>query len=348
MPVRQLHSATRMREESEGSRRRTVTYCLVPWELAAKLHEPLRRHFRDDPTVEVVVERRARDRRAAGDRRVVPAADLPEEQRLIRNAGGRRIADRRASGLPVTPPPLPRRFRAHEARVVWVQRAQPSDEQLEDADTARLVTRIQAGDREAFAGLYMRYFDRVFSYLKLMFRDDPHEAEDITQQVFTKLIEALPRYERRTQPFRGWLFVIVRNEALQRLAVRGRSDVLEPEELARRQEDPDGDPEAALGELRWITDRELLMFVERLPLAQRQVLLLRHMLDLPATEVARILGRTPVDVRALDYRARRYLSTRLAAVGRAPTCGERKPLQSIPRRRWLPVSSRQRRYALTR
>jgi RNA polymerase sigma-70 factor (ECF subfamily) len=224
---------------------------------------------------------------------------------------------------------------------VFVERLEPAGLALEDADTARLVARIQSGDRDAFAALYTRYFDRVYSYLRIAL-GDPHEAEDATQQVFIKVLAALPRYERRRTPFRGWLFVIVRNHSLALLERRGRVEVVEPEQLSRRHESAlIAEDDGELGALSWITDRELLMFVERLPLAQRQVLMLRYLVDLTDAQTAAILGRSAADVRMLQSRAVRFLRERLAAVGRGAAPGRGVRMRRWPRqvtvlrsRRW--------------
>jgi RNA polymerase sigma-70 factor (ECF subfamily) len=338
-----------VQRDEQGGSPRAMVYCLVPRDLAGRVHEGLRRFFADDSHVEVVVERRGADRRALGDRREDAGASAEAERRRIRNAAGRRIADRRATLAPSSVPELPRKLRAHAERLVFVERIEPTTEKLRDIDSARLVTRFQAGDKEAFSELYLRYFERVFSYLRVLFRDDPHEAEDLTQQVFTKVFEALPRYTRRTQPFRAWLFTIVRNEALQQLGKRGRSDLVDPSRLAARIETDEPEleetPVATLA-LDWITDRELLMFVERLSLPQRQVLLLRYMLDLSTREIGEILGRSTDDVRMLDSRARRFLEQRLVALGRVPH-GRRSRMQWRRQIKLAPVI-RQRRFALHR
>jgi RNA polymerase sigma-70 factor (ECF subfamily) len=196
-----------------------------------------------------------------------------------------------------------------------VERIEPSGQAAEDADTARLVARIQGGDTDAFALLYMRYFDRVYSYLRVLFKD-PHDAEDAAQQVFIRVMEALPAYEDRVgKPFRAWLFTVVRNYALRELRTRGRTRPTEPEALERGREDASfAVPDVAA--LSWLTDRDLMLFVERLPLAQRQVLMLRYMVDLPLAEIAAVLGRSHDDVRQLHSRALAFLRDRLAALGR--------------------------------
>jgi RNA polymerase sigma-70 factor (ECF subfamily) len=186
---------------------------------------------------------------------------------------------------------------------------------LADLEAARLVIRFQAGDAGAFAGLYRAYFDRVYGYLRVMLKDR-HSAEDVTQQVFQEIYQAIPGYERRDRPFRAWLFAIVRNQAVSYLRRTGKIDPVAPEEMARRAESMD--EMAGTEAIEWLADQDLVLFVERLPLPQRQVLLLRFMLDLRHAEVAQILGRSETDVRALQHRALRFLEQRLRAIGRVP------------------------------
>ena len=296
---------------------RRVIYCLVPAELAG-LHDMLRRHFRGQ-AVEVVIESRRLDRRGRGDRRESKGpTPRSGERRRVRSASGRRLAERRALTAPlVDPPALPLRARRHADRIDFFERREPSREELEDIDTARLVTRFQAGEEEAFVGLYTRYFDRVYGYLRYSVAD-AHEAEDLAQQVFTHLFEKIADYERRRQPFRSWLFVIVRNMAIDHLRRRRALSVEDVEEVNRRRE-RNGNGDEGLEAINWISDRDLLLFLDRLPAAQRQVLLLRYMLGLSTPEIASALGRSHDDVRMLQHRALRFMRDRLSAIGRAPS-----------------------------
>jgi RNA polymerase sigma-70 factor (ECF subfamily) len=322
-------------------------YCVVPADLAGSLHELLRRHFSDRPEIDVVVESRGRERRSGSDRRAgaTEGASPAADRRRIRSSDGRRVADRRAPLAPIAPgdaPELPRRARRHGDRLVFVERVAPSAEAAEDAEMARRVTRIQAGDRELFSELYLTYFDRIYGYMRVLLKDQ-HEAEDATQQTFAKAFERIGSYERRRQPFRAWLFVVARNTALDILKRSGRLDVLEPEEIGRHNERQNGeqrDP-ADTDALRWIADRDLSIFIERLPLAQRQVLLLRFMLDMTDGQIAAVLDRNPADVRMLQSRALRFLRKRLEALGRAPKRTQRARIRRSPRhatvlrsRRW--------------
>jgi len=335
------------REESNraAGRTRPVTYCIIPRDLARKLHEPLRRHFDDDPNVEVIVERRGEDRRLLAERRApgTGSTRVPE-RRKIHAVEGRRVADRRALLGPAEERALPRKARPHAERIVFGERVEPAQGQIEDDDTARLVTKVQAGDHDTFALIYVRYFDRIYNYLRVVL-NDPDEAEDATQQVFLQMFEALPRYEHRGHPFRVWVFAIVRNHAIRTVKRRSRTEPVDPVELAERSDRSRASDSDDMLSVDWITDKDLLLLVERLPLAQRQVLVLRYVLDLTHAEIAAVLQRSPEDVRVMAHRAQRFLRDRLASLGRVPTRHGRARMERWPKK--APVL-RARRFAIGR
>jgi RNA polymerase sigma-70 factor (ECF subfamily) len=332
-------------DSGAAGQQRPVVFCLVPRDLAPRLHEQLRRHFADTSGVEVVVDCRRVERRERSDRRTEKAASPAEDRRQIKSAQGRRVGERRGALISVDAPgPLPRRVREHAGRIVFVERLEPSGQRLEDADTARAITRIQAGDRDGFAVLYMRYFDRVYSYLRLLSRD-PVEAEDLTQLVFVSAFESLSRYRVGGPPFRAWLFTAARNQAIDHLRKHARVELAGLEPGQRDVDIPFTDLADRASQIAgWISDRELLLFVERLPLLQRQVLALRYMLDFAPSEIATILGRSPGSVAVIQSRALARLRERLAAVGRVSPRGK-----SMRSRTWVRPARivRARRFALT-
>jgi RNA polymerase sigma-70 factor (ECF subfamily) len=230
-----------------------------------------------------------------------------------------------------------------ESNVFFSARLESEEERAEDLDTSRLIVRIQSGHPEELAQLYTRYFDRVYSYLRGLFKD-PHEAEDAAQEVFIKVMKALPGFRERREPFRAWLFVIVRNHAISELRKRGRLELVDPADLADQVAAEAESDDAALEVLNWLKDADLNVFVERLPLVQRQVLVLRYVFDLPYARIAEILDLNAANVRALQSRAIHFLRKRLAAIGRVPAGnGDRIEIQARTRQAYV---LRKRRYTL--
>src|SRR4051794_17867112 len=217
-----------------GALSRHVTYCLVPRDLAPELHELLRTHFADRDDVEVVVERRQRDRRDRLPRRGPGIRPAEKDRRRVRAANGRRTGERRGELVAVEPLPLPPEVRHLAERLTFVERIEPEPGAAEDTDTARLIVDFQSGNAEVFSILYMRYFDRVYNYVRLVVRD-AHDAEDVTQQAFLRTLDGLETFEVRAGvPFVAWLLRVARNESLGHLRKHQRIEVEDPTELARR------------------------------------------------------------------------------------------------------------------
>lgn len=199
----------------------------------------------------------------------------------------------------------------------------------EDADTARLVLRFKSGDERAFDALYERYLSRIYGYMRVALNDS-YEAEDAAHEIFIKVLEAMPAYEVRETPFRVWLFKIVRNYTINHLIKASRIEVTDPDEINRLREAGTvvadfgaSAPPAEVELIRRLDDHELLHLIERLPLPQKQVIVLRYVLDFSINDIAQAIDRTPNAVSLLQQRAFRVLRERLIALGRAPdSCTE--------------------------
>jgi RNA polymerase sigma-70 factor, ECF subfamily len=334
--------------ESNG---RLVVYCLIPAELAEPLHDPLRRYFADDdPGVEVIVERRQRERRGKERRRGEADSAASSDRRLVRSADGRRMAERRATLVHVEPLPLPRRARPYASHVIFVERLEPSGQAAEDIDSNRLLASAQSGDSGAFAVVYMRYFDRLYRFLRLALRDR-YEAEDATQQVFVTAWEKLSSYTiDREHPFRAWLFGIARYEVLHRYRKHRLTDVTEPEQISRQLDDELSRAGSGTRQSRFqaamldvLSDRDFVALIGHLPLLQRQILILRYLADLRFSEIADLVHHTPASVRQAHHRALRAIEGVVAPIGTSHTSVRRSPVRVLLRQ--APVM-RSRRFAL--
>jgi RNA polymerase sigma-70 factor (ECF subfamily) len=251
--------------------------------------------------------------------------------------------ERRGVTATTKAPALPRRARRHLAELCFVETIQHSAKRIEDADSARLVAEFQLGDQSAFSKLYERYFNDVYGYLRMLLCDY-HEAEDATQQAFTKAFLALPGFQLRAgTPFRAWLFRIARNEALGHLRKSKRVDVEDPETIDGRRNGPElALPHDALG---WLSDSQLIGLIERLPAAQRQTLALRYIVGMQTSEMAEVLGKSAQAIRKLEHRALRHLEERLTP-GRQATPSRLQRVGMLARLRRAPVLGA-RRFSLT-
>src|ERR1700761_5700600 len=86
------------------------------------------------------------------------------------------------------------------------------------------IARAKEGDRDALHFLYVRYAPEVQRLVRALIKDD-HEAEDITQGVFLKLMSSIVRYEPREVPFSAWILRVARNAALDYLRARRATPV---------------------------------------------------------------------------------------------------------------------------
>src|SRR5947209_19531444 len=102
------------------------------------------------------------------------------------------------------------------------------DEESRPGEVAQAVARAKQGDRAAIRFLYLRYADNIYGYARSIVRND-HDAEDIVQQVFTRMMTAIQSYEQRSVPFSAWLLRITHNMAIDHVRRRARISE-EPEE----------------------------------------------------------------------------------------------------------------------
>ena len=168
------------------------------------------------------------------------------------------------------------------------------------------VARAKEGDMGAFDFLYVRFADDVRRYVQSIVRDT-HAAEDITQNVFVKLISAIDKYEPRDVPFAAWVLRVARNVALDH--VRARRQI--PVEEVRTTDE--GDEEENLDRVTSLRDA-----LSRLPADQREVLVLRHIGGLTPGEIADRLGKTEGSIHGLHHRGRASLQATLRELEAAP------------------------------
>src|SRR5680860_1611039 len=133
-------------------------------------------------------------------------------------------------------------------------------------DEAMLVAHAKR-DRDAFAPLYITYFDRVYAYCYRRL-GDPDDAADATSSIFARALESLATC--REASFRPWLFAIAHN-ILADLFRGHRFDQSLDDRLQLRDTSPSPEDGAIASE----TSRSVALLLSQLPPDQRHVLELR-------------------------------------------------------------------------
>ena len=186
---------------------------------------------------------------------------------------------------------------------------------------AELVARLQAGDEAAFVTLVERYHAPLLR-LAQAFVPNRAVAEEVVQEAWLGVVRGIERFEGRSS-LKTWLFRIVINRA-RTAGVRERR---EPPTLAERE--PAVPPDRFNAKGQWTqppaawadeaddriaarqTLRQIAGFLDQIPAAQRQVVLMRDFEGLPPHEVCDALGISEANQRVLLHRGRSRIRSML-------------------------------------
>ena len=133
---------------------------------------------------------------------------------------------------------------------------------------------------------------------------DAATADDLTAQVFERVLGNLGRYRPERAPFAGWLFAIARNAVNDHLRAQQRRRWLSLDAL-RGRPSPEPPPEAAV--IQDETRAELLAAVARLSGRERDLIALKFAAGLTNRRIAQLTGLSQSNVGVILYRAVRRL-----------------------------------------
>jgi RNA polymerase sigma-70 factor (ECF subfamily) len=175
-----------------------------------------------------------------------------------------------------------------------------SDRLRQDSD-AELVHKSNSSSpeaREAIGILYDRHHERIFRYLWMRL-SSYQQAEDLTGEVFARMVASLPRYQDRELPFQAWLYRIAHNLLVDQYRKTNSGQMLALDDIKDNPVE-EHDP-ASLVEDRLLAE-EVRGAIERLEAHQKDVIILRFLIGLPINDVALILDKTIPTIKALQHR----------------------------------------------
>jgi RNA polymerase sigma-70 factor (ECF subfamily) len=160
-----------------------------------------------------------------------------------------------------------------------------------------LIRQAQQGKQSALAAIYEQYYDTIYTYIYFRLLDD-FLAQDLTAEVFVRMVAHIPSFSYRQQSLLAWLYTIARNLVTDHFRANGSQAVLPlPEELVGHGRAPDDAAHLHLAQ------QQLAQAMASLTDEQRQIILLRFVEGRRLQEVARQLGKSEGAVKALQHRA---------------------------------------------
>jgi RNA polymerase sigma-70 factor, ECF subfamily len=176
-----------------------------------------------------------------------------------------------------------------------------SDDTIVLADLSEKVLLESAAgfDEKALGEIYDRYEVRIYSYI---YRRTGNEslAEDLTAQVFLKMLEAIRNDKGWRSSFSGWLYRIAHNAVIDYYRQRDRQQQVSLEDTLTTTAS-DHNP-VVMAEASLDAER-LRTAISRLTEEQAEVVTLRFLEGYSISEVALMLDKTEGSIKALQYRA---------------------------------------------
>ena len=165
-------------------------------------------------------------------------------------------------------------------------------------DINDLVRKAQKGNSASFAGLYEHFYDKIFRYVRFK-SGNATEAEDITEEVFLRMLESITSFKWQGYPFSSWLFRIAHNLVVDHFRRTGRQKTAPIESVS-------GTIGATSHDIDSYLDTQLSMeqvseAITGLTKLQREVLSLRFAGGLSVRETAQALGKNENAVKALQH-----------------------------------------------
>ncbi len=176
---------------------------------------------------------------------------------------------------------------------------------------AALISRVQSGDRDAFAVLYGRYFPMIWRYVHSQLRGDDAASRDVVSETFLAAVQGVGRLDAGSTHVAAWLSGVARHK----LADHWRRPTPQAGEQELERVGREDDPAAAMGvaEIRVAVSQAM----GRMDDTERLALEWKYIEGLTVREIADRLGRTAKAVEGILYRARTGFRTQYQRITRS-------------------------------
>lgn len=170
-----------------------------------------------------------------------------------------------------------------------------------------LLNRARSLEQEALTEIHERYYTPIYRYISFRV-SEPQTVEDLTSEVFLRLLSALRDRNAPQNTLKGWLYGVANNIVKEYYRQKKRAN------LAALDESISSNNQSLTQQLdSKLLGEKLLMIIKDLTEEQQNVIALRFGFDMPIKEVAELMGKSEGSVKMLQARAIASLSNRIPA-----------------------------------
>ncbi|MCA9918426.1 MAG: sigma-70 family RNA polymerase sigma factor [Anaerolineales bacterium] len=176
-------------------------------------------------------------------------------------------------------------------------------------DEMKLLHRARSLDQEALGEIHNRYYDAIYRYIAFRVNDGP-TAEDLTSEVFLRLLNALRDKSAPQNTLRGWLYGVASRVLKEHYRSKKRDRFTELHD-----DIPAGEKSLDHQVDKILQDENLQAVMSGLTDDQQNVLALRFGFGMPIQEVASTMGKSEGSVKMLQARAISAISQQMLLQG---------------------------------
>lgn len=159
---------------------------------------------------------------------------------------------------------------------------------------------LQKGDTGSAEKIFDHFSGPIYAFFMARIRHK-ETAQDLTQEVFLKVIKSIDQFDRKSGDFTSWIWQIARNLAIDHFRHKKPFYLADmPDEGANISEERAQSDETA-------KVREIMTIVESFPIEEQELFQYHFVADMSYTELARVTGKTESALRVAIHRLRKKL-----------------------------------------
>ena len=194
---------------------------------------------------------------------------------------------------------------------IWIQKLafNPDEENSLENNDEVLIRGAQNGDYRSLEALHDRYRPSIYSYFYYRV-EEVATAEDLTSEVFVRMIEKIDTYEPRGKPFLSWLYTIANNLRVDHFRQTSRQPLSQLNESLPAVQNP---PHSSAEHRLW--EECLRAALQSLTEDQRLVIIGKFIEDRSNEEMAALLQKPEGAIKSLQHRALAALRKAIEQIG---------------------------------